>query len=132
VTLRPFPVAALARALNLAPTDTDAIAAQLHLNRRTINRYRTLGLTLTQADEWSRRAGLWPGSVWPTYERLELRGVALVNAGKETCGAGHPLDRVDAAGRRRCTPCPRAAVYRYRARKMLVVSVMTTNLETAQ
>lgn len=130
MTLRPFPVAALARALGLDPADTGRLALRLGMNRRTVARARPVGLTVVQADEWALRAGLLPGEVWPAWNRVELRGVALVNAAKETCGSGHPLDRVDAAGARRCTPCPRAAVARYRQRKMLVVRVMTTE-ETA-
>lgn len=120
---RPFPVAPLARLMGLDPDDTGTLARQLHLHRATVARYRALGLTDTQADEWATRAGLWPGEVWPWWERA-LRGVALVNAGKETCRLGHPLNRVDSAGRRRCEPCPLAAFKRYRKRKSLATTVI--------
>lgn len=123
-TLRPYPVSALARVLGLDPEDTGNLSLQLRLNRRTVNRYRALGLTGDQADEWACRAGLNPGEVWDHWW-ANLRGMALVNAGKETCREGHPLDRLDAAGRRRCTPCPRAAARRYRERKSLLLGVMT-------
>ena len=125
-TLRPYPVATLARTMGLDLTDrelTGRLALQLRLNRRTVARYAGLGLTSTQADEWACRAGLNPGEVWDHWW-TNLRGMALVNAGKETCRVGHPLDRLDAAGRRRCGPCPLAAAKRYRERKNLVIAVM--------
>lgn len=125
-TLRPYPVPTLARTMGLDLTDrelTGRLALQLRLNRRTVARYAGLGLTSTQADEWACRAGLNPGEVWDHWW-TNLRGMALVNAGKETCRAGHRLDRLDAAGRRRCGPCPLAAARRYRERKNLVIAVM--------
>lgn len=118
-TLRPYPVSALARAVGLDPVDpelTGRLALRLSLNRRSVARYRALGLTADQADEWAVRAGFNPGEVWDHWW-TNLRGMALVNAGKEMCRDGHPLDRLDAAGFRRCGPCPRAAVKRYRERK---------------
>lgn len=115
---RPFPLAPLARRLGLEPIATSALSLRLGIDRRWIKRYRILGLTLRQADEWCRRVDVHPAEVWPTYHDLDrLRGVALLNAAKETCAAGHPLDRTDSAGRRRCAPCPAQAARRYRAKK---------------
>lgn len=124
-TLRPFAVAPLARRLGLEAADTAALALRLGLNRGTVKRYRALGLTLGQADEWAYRVDLHPGSVWVHWGRVDLRGVSLVAAGRESCPAGHALVRVDSEGARRCEPCPRAAAKRYRERKLLLAAPMT-------
>lgn len=125
-TLRPYPVATLARKMGLDPANrelTGQLSLRLNLSRQSVGRYRELGLTDGQADEWAVRAGLNPGEVWDHWW-ANLRGMALVNAGKETCREGHPLDRVDAAGFRRCGPCPLAAVKRCRERKILVAGLI--------
>lgn len=67
---RPYSVEVLAVALNIPPDDerlTSKLARRLRLNRRTVMRYRELGLTPGQADAWAARAGVHPGMVWPNW-----------------------------------------------------------------
>lgn len=109
---RPFPVAPLARRLGISvggPRWAAQLSDAVGVDRRWIYRYREWGLTRRQADEWATRAGVHPAEVWATWDDLDrLRGAALRNASKETCGHGHPLDAVDSRGFRFCTVCRRA------------------------
>ena len=50
-----------------------------------------------------------------------LRGIAAQHAAQTTCPQGHRYDRVDAAGRRRCSRCLRAQVDRYHAERVAAV-----------
>lgn len=70
-TPRPYDVATLARALGLDPADTAGIARRVGVGRRWVRRYRRVGLTARQADQWATRAGLWPEHVWPHWEPPE-------------------------------------------------------------
>jgi hypothetical protein len=126
-TLRPFPLAPLARKLGLAPDDTAGLSVALRIHRSSVNRYRALGLTRDQADEWACKAGFHPVEVWDLW-RSGLHGAALANASKERCPAGHPLDRRDSRGDRCCAPCPPVAAKRYRERKSLLTTPMTATL----
>lgn len=103
-TPRPYPVAALARAIGLDPADTHGLTLALGIDRSWVKRYRHHGLTDAQADTWACRAGLHPADVWPRWGD-ELHGVALLNANRATCPAGHPYDTIDARGWRACTTC---------------------------
>lgn len=67
-TPRPYPVAALARALGLDATDTAGIALQVGIGRRWVRRYRLVGLTARQADTWATRAGHHVLDVWLTWD----------------------------------------------------------------
>lgn len=114
-TLRPYPVADLARAIGLNPTDTQALSLALGVGRRWIRRYRDAGLTERQADDWACRAGIHPCDVWPRWYDLHLHGRALINANRSTCPAHHPYDRTDTRGYRICTTCRTVARQRLRA-----------------
>jgi hypothetical protein len=61
---RPYELSWLALELGIDPSDTQRLAWRLGVDRRTIARYRTWGLTARQADAWSTRAGLHPMCVW--------------------------------------------------------------------
>lgn len=67
-TPRPYELSWLALALGINPTDTAALANTVDVGRRWIRRYRTWGLTATQADRWACRAGLHPLDVWPHWD----------------------------------------------------------------
>lgn len=129
-TRRPYPVADLAAALGLRAEDprlTSKLALTLGLNRGWVLRCRRLGLTEQQADEWATRAGIHPGDVWPRWFD-GLRGAALVNANRSTCPRGHPYDRVDSQGRRRCSTCHNENVRRYKKSKKTQVAAVITGL----
>lgn len=124
---RPFTVTALARAVGIDPAHTSRLALRLRIDRRNIMRYRAWGLTVQQADEWAAKVGLHPAEIWPLWDELDrLRGAALTNAAKEACGHGHPLDRTDSAGDRRCSTCPAANARRYRITKKAQVTAPMT------
>lgn len=123
---RPFAVAPLARALGIRPEHTAALVLRLSIGRRWVRRYRDIGLTIRQADQWAARAGLHPAEVWPIWEDLDrLRGVALRNAARETCPAQHPYDGVDSRGYRTCSRCKRDGVRQLRAKKSANTQVTT-------
>lgn len=61
-----------------------------------------------------------PRHLAPVPRNAEVRGIAARHAARTTCPEGHPYDRVDGRGRRRCSRCVRAqAVARYRAARSL-------------
>lgn len=124
---RPYRVADLAEAIGLNPGDpklTSQLVRRLGMSRGWVLRCRTLGLTEAQADEWAIRAGIHPGDVWDRWYD-GLKGVALVNANRKTCPDGHPYDRVDSNGFRRCSACWRAQWRRYKkSRKPLVTGLL--------
>lgn len=67
---RPYPVAALARAIGLDADDphlTSKLVARLGLDRRWVRRCRRLGLTVAGADHWATLCGLHPAQVWPEW-----------------------------------------------------------------
>lgn len=121
---RPWPLAPLARRLGIPVGSTAVLAVRLGRDRRTIMRYRAWGLTTRQADEWCTAVDVNPAEVWPAWTDPTLRGVALVNAARETCRRGHPLDGVNARGERTCSTCLVDAVRRYRAKKSAKAQLM--------
>lgn len=60
---RPYPLEALAGRLGAAGGPT-ALASQLDVSVRNIYRWRRIGLTEAQADEFAVRCGLHPCEVW--------------------------------------------------------------------
>jgi hypothetical protein len=67
---RPHPVARLAEAIGLDPTDpclTSKLTLRLGLDRSWVKRCRRLGLTTIGADLWATRAGLHPANVWADW-----------------------------------------------------------------
>ena len=49
-----------------------------------------------------------------------LHGIAAHHAAQTTCPQGHPYDRINAAGRRRCSRCMRAQADRWQAARGLL------------
>lgn len=132
---RPYTVDALAVAIGLNPNDdrlTSQLVTELQLSRGWVLRCRTLGLTYWQADDWATRAGIHPTRAWPRFAD-DLHGVALVNANKQTCVRGHPLDRVNTRGERYCSVCHLHVVARYKkTRKSLLTAHISLNAADAR
>lgn len=62
---RPYPMAELERAMR-ARSSLDA-GERLHVSGATLNRLRSSGLTVWEADRYACRAGLHPGWVWDSW-----------------------------------------------------------------
>lgn len=94
-------------------TGMAALATRLNVGTTTLKRARLNGLTLTQADRWAIRLGLWPHEIWDTWwddvegddPEQALHGAAATNDAKTHCPKGHGYDRTDNTGARRCTRC---------------------------
>lgn len=124
VTLRPYPIAALARACGINPQDptwSHQVATQVRMSRSTVWRHRD-GLSADEADTWAARCGLHPSEVWPAWWS-DLPPAGLANALKERCPAGHPYDARD-RDRRACSRCRTARQMAYKLRKRLATQVV--------
>lgn len=105
------------------PVGMTALADRLDVSVSTIKRLARAGLTDAQADRYAIALGHMPHQVWPDLwwqnspESGGIWGAAARNEAKTACPRGHEYDRLDAAGKRRCSICHRAVCRRYRDRK---------------
>lgn len=116
-----------------APGGVAELCRRFQVSKKVITRWRTSGLTETEADRAAGALGLHPMDLWPTeWARLLeldlLAGTARVNAAKTTCPQGHAYTHTDSRGKRCCRYCHTDKVRQIRT-KPQVTTVVTVQME---